>query len=450
VKPPVLRAHDGDAIARRMTRIAYVARRPTSPVLGLRENWRQFSLLVVVSAFVGAMVGLERTVFPLLATGEFGIASTSAVLSFIATFGLTKAITNLFAGWLVGRQGRRRTLITGWLVGLPVPFVILFAPSWSWIVGANALLGVSQGLTWSTTVIMKIDLVGPARRGFAMGLNEFAGYVAVAAAAFASALVAERTGMRAGPAYLGISIAITGLLLSVFLVRDTTGHAQLEERSLPRTSVDGPGSILDLLRQSLWPDPRLFSLSQAGLVNNLNDGLAWGLFPLLFAAAGLPLGEVGWLVALYPATWGICQIGTGALSDRLDRKRLIVAGMIIQGGALLAIAAARTPRTWAVALTMLGIGTALVYPTLLVAVSDGVRPVARAAALGVYRMWRDLGYVAGALTAGVLADFLNVNAAIAAVGVLTLASGLGVAVRLPGRPTTEVGGPSANVGRVPS
>lgn len=411
-----------------------MTRRERLPVLGLRENWRQFSLLVVVSAFVGAMVGLERTVLPLLAIGEFGVASTSAVLSFIATFGLTKAITNLFAGWLVGRQGRRWTLVVGWLVALPVPLVILFAPDWSWIVGANALLGVSQGLTWSTTVIMKIDLVGPARRGFAMGLNEFAGYVAVAIVALVSAVVAERTGLRTGPAYLGMAIAITGLLLSVFLIRDTTSHAQLEELSLPPTTSDGPGSIRALLRQSLWADPRLFSLSQAGLVNNLNDGLAWGLFPLLFAAAGLPLGEVGWLVAVYPATWGICQLGTGALSDRWDRKQLIVAGMTIQGAALLAIAAARTPGVWAIGLTTLGIGTALVYPTLLVAVSDGARPVARAAALGVYRMWRDLGYAAGALIAGVLADLLSVPGAIAAVGVLTIASGLGVALRLPARP----------------
>ncbi len=403
-----------------------------SPVLGLRENWRQFSLLVVVSAFVGAMVGLERTVLPLLATDEFGLASATAALSFIATFGVTKAMTNLFAGWLVGRHGRRRTLIAGWLVALPVPIIILLAPAWPWIVGANALLGVSQGLTWSTTVIMKIDLVGPARRGFAMGVNEFAGYVAVGAAALVSAVVAERTGLRTGPAYLGIAIAILGLLLSVFLIRDTTGHAQLEEQSRPRTAHDGPNSIRAILRQSLWTDPRLFSLSQAGLVNNLNDGLAWGLFPLLFAGAGLPLRDVGWLVSLYPATWGICQLLTGALSDRWDRKRLIVAGMIIQGGALLAIATSRTPAAWAIALVTLGIGTALVYPTLLVAVSDIARPIARAATVGVYRMWRDLGYAAGALIAGVLADILNVNGAIAAVGVLTIASGLGVALRLPG------------------
>jgi MFS family permease len=311
--------------------------------------------------------------------------------------------------------------------------MILVAPDWAWIVAANALLGVSQGLTWSTTVIMKIDLVGPARRGFATGINEFAGYVAVGAAALVSAVIAERTGLRTGPAYLGIAIAILGLLLSMILIRDTTGHAQVEEQSRPRTADDGPNSMRLILRQSLWADPRLFSLSQAGLVNNLNDGLAWGLFPLLFAGAGLPLREVGWLVSLYPATWGICQLLTGALSDRWDRKRLIVAGMIIQGAALLSVAASRTPAAWAIALTTLGIGTALVYPTLLVAVSDIARPIARATTVGVYRMWRDLGYAAGALVAGVLADFLNVNGAIAAVGLLTTASGLGVALRLPAR-----------------
>jgi MFS family permease len=409
-----------------------------SPVLGLRENWRQFSLLVVVSAFVGAMVGLERAVLPLLAAGEFGLVSASAALLFIVTFGITKAFTNLFAGWLVGRRGRRWALIAGWMVALPVPIIILVAPSWPWIVGANALLGVSQGLTWSTTVLMKIDLVGPARRGFAMGLNEFAGYFAVGAAAFVSTVVAERTGLRTGPAYLGIAIAITGLLLSLFLVRDTTRYAQHEELSRPRTAVDGPDSVRALLRQSLWADPRLFSLSQAGLVNNLNDGLAWGLFPLLFAGAGLPLRDIGWLVSLYPVTWGICQLGTGALSDRWNRKRLIVAGMVLQGGALLAIAGSRTLAAWAVALTALGIGTALVYPTLLVAVSDTARPVSRAASLGVYRMWRDLGYAVGALIAGALADILDTNGAIAAVGLLTIASGLGVARRLPGRPPRTI------------
>ena len=407
--------------------------------LGLRQNWRQFALLVLVNAFVGAMVGLERTVLPLLASSEFGLASKSAAISFIATFGLTKALSNLAAGWLVGRRGRRWTLVAGWLVALPVPIVILFAPTWAWIVAANALLGINQGLTWSTTVIMKIDLVGPKRRGLAMGLNECAGYVAVALAALASGFIASRWGLRAGPSYLGLVIAFAGLFTSLALVRDTGAHARLEEAGTARPARDDEPAptIGRLLRGSLWKDKALFSVSQAGFVNNLNDGLAWGLFPLLFVNAGLSLEATSILAAIYPMTWGICQAGTGALSDRWGRKQFIVGGMIIQGLALVSMTAWQGFRSWAAALVMLGIGTALVYPTLLAAVGDMARPSSRAAAVGVYRLWRDLGYAAGALLAGVLADAMGMKGAINVVGWLTIASGVLVALRLGNPPRRE-------------
>jgi MFS family permease len=395
--------------------------------LGLSANWRQFALLVVVNGFVGAMVGLERAVLPIVAVKEFGVASTAAVLSFIATFGLTKALSNLAAGWLMDRHGRRSTLIIGWLLGLPVPILILWAPSWWWIVGANALLGINQGLTWSTTVVMKIDLVGPRRRGFAMGLNESAGYVAVSIAALGSGFAATSFGLRAGPAYLGLAICTVGLLLSWLFVRETSAHVELEEAR--RSSVSERPRLAQLLRQSLWSDRGLFSISQAGFVNNLNDGLAWGIFPLLFIASGLSVREMSAMAAIYPATWGICQLGTGALSDRWGRRWLIVAGMIVQGIALVSMALTRGPIAWSIALVVLGIGTALVYPTLLAAVGDIARPSWRAVMVGVYRLWRDLGYVAGALLAGVIADAFGVATAIGAIGVMTVASGVIFGIR---------------------
>jgi MFS family permease len=397
--------------------------------LGLRANWRQFSILVLINAFVGAMVGLERTALPLVAASDFGIASATAALSFIAAFGLTKAATNLVAGWSVEHRGRRNTLIAGWLVGVPVPFVILWASRWEWIVAANALLGVSQGLAWSTTVIMKMDLAGPARRGLAMGLNEFAGYLAVALAALASGFAAARYGLRPGPAYLGVGIVLSGLLLTILLVRDTGAHARLEEtQTAGRVDGDRPG-LLTVLRRSLWSDRRLFSVSQAGFANNLNDGLAWGLFPLFFGAADLTVRELGALVAIYPAVWGVCQLGTGALSDAWGRKWLIVAGMVIQGVALIGLASTTRVVAWSVALVALGIGTALVYPALLAAVGDLARPAWRGTAIGVYRLWRDLGYVAGAIVAGVLADAMGVATAIGTIGWVTVASGAIVAIR---------------------
>ena len=404
--------------------------------LGLSANWRQFSLLVVVNGFVGAMVGLERSVLPIIAVKEFGVASTAAVLSFIATFGLTKALSNLAAGWLMDHHGRRSTLIIGWLLGLPVPILIFWAPSWWWIVGANALLGINQGLTWSTTVVMKIDLVGPRRRGLAMGMNESAGYVAVAVAALGSGFAATSFGLRAGPAYLGLAICAVGLLLSWLFVRETSAHVELEEAR--RSSVSERPRLAQLLRQSLWSDRGLFSISQAGFVNNLNDGLAWGIFPLLFIMSGLSVREMSAMAAIYPATWGICQLGTGALSDRWGRRWLIVAGMMVQGIALVSIVLTRGPIAWSIALVALGIGTALVYPTLLAAVGDIARPSWRAAMVGVYRLWRDLGYVAGALLAGVIADAFGVATAIGVVGVMTAVSGVVFGIRF--RETSVAGG----------
>lgn len=418
-----------------MSESATLASRATHIVLGLRENWRQFWLLVLVNAFVGAMVGLERSVLPLVASEEFGLKSASAILSFIASFGLTKAFSNLAAGWLVERHGRRWTLVAGWMFALPVPVMVLFAPTWWWIVAANALLGINQGLAWSATVIMKIDLVGPRRRGLAMGLNEFAGYLAVAAAALASGFIAGRYGLRGGPALLGLLIASTGLLLSILLVRDTTAHARLEDHGTP----EPPGAVRraglrQFLARSVWSDAALFSVSQAGFVNNLNDGVAWGLFPLLFTMSGLSLHSTAVLVAVYPATWGISQIWFGALSDRWGRKWFITAGMIVQGLALVALTAWRGFWSWAAALTALGIGTAMVYPTLLAAAGDLSRPRERAVTVSVYRLWRDLGYVGGALAAGVLADIAGLAGAIRSVAVLTLASGVVVAARFRERP----------------
>lgn len=409
--------------------------RAPPPRLGLAANWPQFTLLLVVNGFVGAMVGTERVALPLIAKSDFGIASAAAALAFIATFGLSKALTNLAAGWIVDRWGRRRALLIGWLFALPVPLIILAAPNWWWIVGANALLGINQGLAWSTTVIMKIDLVGPRRRGLAMGLNEFAGYMAVALAALATGVVAGPDGLRTGPAYVGLAVAIVGLLLSLFFVRETSGHAALEETGHSGSAPQaGRPTLTHLLGRSVWAHRGLFSVSQAGLVNNLNDGLAWGVFPLLFVAGGLSLSETSAMAAIYPAVWGICQLWTGALSDHWGRKWLIVAGMGVQGIALLGMAVTRGFAAWSIALVALGVGTALVYPTLLAAVGDIARPSWRGVAVGVYRFWRDLGYVVGAVTAGTVADRFGIAAAIAAVGALTVVSGVLVAVRFPATP----------------
>jgi len=403
--------------------------------LSLRANWRQFWLLVLVNAFVGAMVGLERTVLPLLAQVDFGLASKSAVLSFIATFGVVKAFTNFFAGRLSDIYGRKPVLLAGWLVGLPVPFLVIWAPSWSWIVFANVLLGINQGLAWSTTVIMKMDLVGPKQRGLAMGLNEFAGYLAVALAALGTGYLAQAYGLRPEPFYLGIACAAAGLALSLLFVRETRHHVALEAGDLPSLSDVADHrvelSTREILARASWRDPALSSASQAGMVNNLNDGLAWGLFPLFFAAAGLDVTQIGILSFTYPAVWGLLQLWTGALSDRWGRKRLIAGGMLVQSGALAAIALVRGFWPWVGAAALLGAGTAMVYPTLLAAVGDVAHPRWRASAVGVYRLWRDSGYAVGALLAGALADLFGMAWSIGAVALLTFASGLLVVVRMP-------------------
>lgn len=403
---------------------------PREVTLGLRANWRQFTLLVAVNAFVGAMVGLERTVLPLLAEQEFGLASRTAVLSFIATFGLVKAATNWFAGRLADRIGRKRVLLLGWLVAVPVPLLVMWAPGWSWIVLANVLLGVNQGLAWSTTVVMKIDLVGPERRGVAMGLNEFAGYLAVGLTAFTTGLVAERFGLRPEPFYLGIGVVALGLGLSALFVRDTMGHVRLEAGGRARASSNRLHHR-DVAAPVSWRHPAMWQSCQAGLVNNLNDGLAWGLFPLFFATGGLGVHDIGLLAAAYPTTWGLVQLGTGALSDRWGRKWLIASGMAVQGIALVTLGLTRSFPVWLVAAVVLGVGTAMVYPTLLAAVGDVAEPAWRAAAVGVYRFWRDMGYVAGAIGAGIVADLAGLAPAIVLVGGLTLASGAVVAWRMP-------------------
>ena len=401
--------------------------------LGLSANWNQFWLLVLINAFVGAMVGLERTVLPLLAEQDFGLASRGVALSFLVSFGLVKAGTNFFAGRLGDRYGRKPILVLGWLVAIPVPFLIMWAPSWGWIVAANVLLGINQGLAWSTTVIMMIDLAGPRRRGLAMGVNEFAGYVAVAVSALATGYIAQAFGLRPEPFYLGIAFAAVGLGLSAAFLRETRGHAQTEAGLAgaagdAETPVPGTRGLLAL---SIWRHPALSSASQAGLVNNLNDGVAWGLFPLFFAASGLGLSDIGWLSFIYPFTWGVLQLWTGAWSDRVGRKRLIAGGLLIQALALGAIAMTNGFAGWLGAAALLGVGTAMVYPTLLASVGDVAHPSWRGSAVGVYRLWRDSGYAVGGVMAGTLADAFGMRVAIGAVAVLTGLSGLLVAVRMP-------------------
>ncbi|SFM87569.1 MFS transporter [Rugamonas rubra] len=397
--------------------------------LGLRANWRQFSLLVVVNAFVGAMVGMERSILPAIAEQEFKLVAHSAILAFIVVFGVAKACTNYFAGRFSDAYGRKVVLVIGWLIAAPVPFLLMWAPSWNWILLANVFLGVSQGLTWSTTVIMKIDLAGPKNRGMAMGVNEFAGYFAVGAAALATGWIAANYGLRPQPFYLGVAFVMIGLLLSVLVVRETRGHSHLEAAMTP-----SPGAAVPSQRTIFWQtsvrDPSLSSISQAGLVNNLNDGMAWGLFPFVFGGAGMTLAQIGTLAAIYPTVWGVCQLFTGALSDRIGRKGLIVAGMWVQALGI-AIIALRSSFAWyATGAVLLGIGTAMVYPTLLAAIGDVVNPVWRASTVGVYRFWRDLGYAIGALLAGLVADLYGVISAVWLVAAITFLSGVIVAFRM--------------------
>ena len=400
----------------------------TEARLGIRANLAQFTLLVVVNAFVGAMVGMERSILPTIAGTEFHLAAKTAVLSFIVVFGVTKALTNYLAGRLSDRVGRKHVLVAGWLVAAPVPFLLMWAPSWAWILVANAFLGVSQGLTWSTTVIMKIDLAGAERRGLAMGLNELAGYVAVAASALATGWIAARWGLRPEPFFLGVVFVALGLGLSALVVRETHHHVTVEAK------LHAPAEGMPTPREVFWRtsllDRDLSSVSQAGLVNNLNDGMAWGLFPLVFAAAQLDVGRIATLAAIYPATWGLAQLATGAWSDRVGRKWLIASGMWVQaiGVALVAVASQLT--MFALGAVLLGLGTAMVYPTLLAAIGDVAHPSWRASAVGVYRLWRDLGYAIGAVLAGVTADLFGLSAAMWLVAAVTLTSGVVVAVRM--------------------
>ncbi len=404
--------------------------RSIPPTLGLRANLAQFSLLVVVNAFVGAMVGMERSILPPIAEQEFHLSAKTAILSFIVVFGVTKALTNYLAGRLSDAVGRKRVLVAGWLIAVPVPFLLMWAPSWAWILFANGLLGISQGLTWSTTVIMKIDLAGPKKRGLAMGLNEFAGYFAVAGSALATGYVAARWGLRPEPFYLGLAYVALGLGLSALLVRETHHHVAHEAK----LAGDLPSAEAPSQREVFWRttlrDRELSSVTQAGLVNNLNDGMAWGLFPLIFTAAGLGLAEIGWLAALYPAVWGASQLVTGALSDKVGRKGLIAGGMIVQALGIAVVATGHTVRAFALGQVLLGLGTAMVYPTLLAAIGDVAHPSWRASAVGTYRLWRDLGYAIGALLAGLVADAFGLSAALWAVAALTFGSGVVVIVRM--------------------
>lgn len=400
--------------------------------LGLRENLPQFALLVGVNALVGGMIGQERTVLPLLAEDEFGLTAYTATLTFILAFGSVKAVTNFFAGALSDRIGRKPVLVAGWVVGLPVPLLLIWAPTWGWVVLANVALGINQGLTWSTTVIMKIDLVGARRRGLAMGLNEAAGYGAVAVTALATGFIAQEWGLRPEPFFLGLAYAGIGLGLSAGLVHETIHHVHHEAAA--RTDRDDePGGALttrQVLALTSFREPALSAASQAGMVNNLNDGLAWGLFPLFFAAEGLDVGRIGVLAALYPAVWGIGQLVTGGLSDRVGRKWLIVGGMGLQAVAITAIAATRGFGSWAAGAALLGLGTAMVYPTLLATIGDVAHPRWRASSVGVYRLWRDGGFALGAVVAGVIADAAGLETAFYAVAALTALSALVVAVRM--------------------
>lgn len=402
--------------------------------LGLKENWRQFSLLVVINAFVGGMVGMERTILPRIAEVEFQIAAKTVILSFITVFGIVKAITNYFTGALANKAGRKKLLIAGWLFGLPVPFLLMFANDWSWIVAANILLGINQGLAWSSTVMMKIDLVGERQRGLAMGLNEFAGYLSVAAVAFLTGWVASQYGLRPYPFYIGVLLSVGGLLMSWLFVKDTRHHVAAETVSSPVPRLH------NIFRQTTWGHPNLGSVTQAGLVNNLNDGMVWGLLPLLLSAKGFEVGQIGVVTAVYPATWGIGQLLTGKMADLFCKKTLLYSGMLAQGLALLALPLANAFPHYVTLSALLGAGTALVYPTFLATVAENTHPADRAGSLGIFRFWRDLGYAIGAVVSGIIADYLGLNAAVIAIGLLTVISAVIIMIRMNCRTSTALCG----------
>lgn len=389
---------------------------PQPVQLGLKENKGQFLLLVVVNAFVGGMIGLERSLLPQLAEESFHIAAHTAILSFIVVFGITKAFTNYFTGRLANRFGRRNLLITGWIVGLPVPLLLMYAPHWNWIILANVLLGINQGLAWSSTVVMKIDLVGEKQRGLAMGLNEFAGYLAVAIVAFLTGYLASNYGIRPYPFAIGILLVVAGLLISIFLVKDTLHHVSLESSQslVPR--------LKQVFQDTSWRNRNLGSVTQAGLVNNLNDGMVWGLLPLLLSQKGFSLTETGMITAVYPAVWGVGQLVTGALADRFCKKKMLFAGMLLQAVALIGLIWADSQTDFILASALLGWGTAMVYPTFLATIAENTHPADRSQSMGIFRLWRDLGYAIGALLTGILADAFNMQTAILSIGLLTLAA----------------------------
>jgi len=384
--------------------------------LGLKENWRQFTLLVIINAFVGGMVGLERSILPRIAEAEFRIAAKTAIFSFIIVFGIVKAITNYFTGALANKAGRKNLLIIGWLFGIPVPFVLMFAGSWSWIVAANVLLGINQGLTWSSTVVMKIDLVGEKQRGFAMGLNEFSGYVSVAVVAFFTGWIASKYGLRPYPFYIGVVLSLLGFFGSWLLVKDTKNHvaAEVTTSKVPR--------LKNIFWDTTLHNRNLSAVTQAGLVNNLNDGMAWGILPILLASKGFNMEAIGVVTAIYPAVWGIGQLFTGKMADHFCKKDLLFLGMLLQGIALVVLLFAQTLSHFIILSSVLGIGTALVYPTFLATVADNTHPTDRAKSIGVFRLWRDSGYAIGAILTGIIADTFGIHASILTIGVITIFS----------------------------
>ncbi len=384
--------------------------------LGLKQNWKQFTLLVIINGFVGGMVGLERSILPRIADVEFHISVKTAILSFIIVFGIVKAITNYYTGALANRFGRKNLLVAGWIIGIPIPFILMFAPAWSWIIAANILLGVNQGLTWSSTVVMKIDLVGEKQRGFAMGLNEFAGYIAVAIVAFLTGWIASAYGIRPYPFYLGIGLVIMGLIASIFFIRDTKHHVAKEtiSNTIPR--------LKNIFLDTTWKDKNLGSVTQAGLVNNLNDGMVWGIFPILLATKGYTISETGIITAIYPAVWGIGQLFTGRMADRFCKKDMLYIGMFLQSIALIVLVWANTMLHFVILSSILGWGTAMVYPTFLATVAEHTNPQDRAKSIGIFRLWRDLGYAIGAILTGIIADLISIHASIIFIGMLTFAS----------------------------